>query len=179
MYGTEIELRTIEIKKDILEMYSIMQDSDQYLFSTKLSFNLQEQFEKWFIARLRNEFHDFRVICIDNKAVGFIHNYDFTLQDGHCKLAICINEEWRLTGVGSAAAIMFINELFDRYPLRKIYSTVYDYNLQSLQSNIRAGFVKEGYLEKFRYHNQEWHGMYYLSITREVFREKLGHLIND
>lgn len=40
-----------------------------------------------------------------------------------------------------------MKQLFKQYPLRKIYVDIYDYNQESLKSNISAGFEIEGSIE--------------------------------
>lgn len=177
MIGCNLDI--IRIPEDIHTIYSFMNADDQYLYSTKLHFQSEMEFEKWLISRLANDFHDFYVIRSDSdgKPLGYVHNYDFSLVDGHYKLVVYICPNYRSTGIGGIAAVKFMKKLFSTYPLQKVYSTIYEYNKESLKSNLAAGFIKEGVLKDYRYYNGTWHDIYYLSITRSQFDRTLGRLV--
>lgn len=168
-----IELKELDVDRDLDSLFSMMLSSDQYLFSTIISINSKEEFEEWLRSQIRNFFHEFKVIFFEGKAVGFLYAYEFTLKDLHCKLCMDICDTLRGIGVGGIAAIMYLDYLFDTYPLRKVYSTVYEYNKQSLLSNIRAGFCEEGVLKEYRYYNGKYYDMHFFSITRERFATNL------
>lgn len=174
-----VRLKQVDISHDIRFLYDIMNAEDQYLYSTKLKFYAIEQFEKWFINRMYDDFHDFFIVYETgtSKAIGYVHNYDFSLVDGHCKLVVYILSEYRKTGLGGIAAVTFMKQLFLRYPLRKLYSTVYEYNSESLQSNLAAGFEVEGMLKDYRYFNGRYYGLYYLSISKDKFEKTIGKLV--
>lgn len=173
----KIELRKVSIKNDVRLLYDMMLGEDQYLFSTKLSFCTIDKFEEWIIGQLKNSFHDFYVAEMDGIVIGYAHNYDFSLIDSRCKIAIFTLPNYRKIGLGGLLAISFIKRLFVDYPLNKIYLDIYSYNNESIESNLKAGFVKEGELPNYRYYDGTYHSMQILSMTREVFEEKLGGII--
>ena len=166
----------VNILQDIQFLYAVMSAEDQYLYSTKLRFFSIQNFEHWLSGRLKNEFHDFFIIrdSCSKKPLGYVHNYDFSLVDGHCKLVVYIIPEYRETGLGGIAAITFMKKLFAMYPLRKLYSTIYDYNRESLNSNLAAGFHEEANLSDYRYYDGEYHSIHYLSISRQQFEKTIG-----
>lgn len=168
-------LRKCDFRNDIPLIYKMMNGNDQYLFSTKLSFNSISTFSEWFIERLHHSFHDFFIIELsDGKAIGYIHNYDFSLINGHCKIVEYLNEESRHGGIGAAVAIQYMNYLFKKYPLNKIFTTVYNYNAESIMSNSKAGFINEGMIKEFRYHDGKYHDLQIFSISRTAFFKTLG-----
>lgn len=173
------KLCSIESKKDIDSLYLIFAREDQFLYSTNLRFNTKQSFEKWINDRVGTDFHDFFLVKdkSKNNLIGYVHDYDFSLIDGHCKLTLYIDEEYRKTGIGGFVAINFIKYLFSRYPLRKVYSTIYDYNSESLNSNFAAGFVEEGVIGDYRYHGGEYYAIHYLSMSREKFDDSIGKLV--
>lgn len=175
----DCKLDYLRIPEDIHMIYSFMIADDQYLYSTKLHFQSEKKFEKWLINRLANDFHDFYVIRSDvaTKPLGYVHNYDFSLVDGHCKLVVYICPDYRTIGIGGIAAVIFMKKLFSTYPIRKIFSAIYEYNEESLRSNLAAGFVEEGVLKDYRYYNGMWHNIHYLSITRTQFDKTLGRMV--
>ena len=170
----QVQFRKPDMEKDLRSLFLMMSDDDQYLFSTRILCNTERDFSSWLADRLRGDFHDFYVIS-DRSAngipIGFAYDYDFSLRDGHCKLCVYVSKEYRTLGLGGIAAVSFMALLFNTYPLRKVYSTIYEYNQQSLQSNIRFGFVEEGVVEKFRYHNGQYHNLHYLSMSRQQFEK--------
>ena len=177
MFGCVLE--NVNIPDDLPIIYAFMNNDEQYLFSTKLKCLSERNFEKWFLNRLSSDFHDFYTIksSATQAVLGYVHNYDFSLIDGTCKLAVYVIPNCRHTGIGGLAAVQFMKKLFYEYPLRKLYSTIYEYNQESLKSNLAAGFKKEGILKDYRYHNGKWHDMYFLSINRETFERTLGKLV--
>lgn len=173
------ELCGIASEKDIDYLYSVFSGADQFLYSTNLRFNTKQSFENWIFRRIGADFHDFFLVRdkSENSLIGYVHDYDFSLVDGHCKLSVYIDENYRKTGIGGFAAIHFMNYLFSNYPLRKIYSTIYDYNSESLNSNFAAGFVEEGVLGDYRYHDGHYYAVHYLSMSRENFYAGIGKLV--
>lgn len=178
MQTSSISLTKISSRDDIHFLYKSMTSSDQYLYSTKIRYNSEHSFEQWILNQLNGNFHDFYLVE-DKKCgrIGFVHNYDFSLLNGHCKLVVYISPTFREFGVGGIAAIMFMKKLFKDYPLRKLYTTVYDYNNESLQSNLRAGFQEEGVLKHYRYYSGHYYDIHYLSMTREKFESTIGKLV--
>ncbi len=172
------EFHHVENQYDMDFLFTSFLADDQYLYSTKLGFHTKQGFEQWFRDRLNNDFHDFFIVKNDQlKPIGFVYNYDFTLIDGHCKLVVYINDEYRKTGIGGFVAIKFMDYLFTQYPLRKVYSTIYDYNQESLQSHIGAGFIKEGTINDYRYYHGSYHPIHYFSMDRKQFESTLGKLV--
>lgn len=176
---TGLNLRKVIIQKDFSDLYKMMMNDDQYLFSVKISANSEQQFREWLCERLKYDFHDFLIISSedDKQVIGYAHNYDFSLQDGHCKIAVYLAPEYRDSGIGGFSAIRFMNILFQMYPLQKIYTAVYSYNKRSLVNNIKAGFNEEGFLKQYRYYNGEYHGLHILSIDRKIFYQKFGGIL--
>lgn len=174
-----IYLSKLSNDRDLYFLYQAMSSGDQFLYSTQITHNSEKMFYEWIYQRLDHEFHDFYLVkkVEDNENIGFVHNYDFSLKDGHCKLVVYISSVLRDTGIGGIAAILFMKQLFKEYPLKKLYSTIYDYNSQSLESNIRAGFKEEGVLKKYRYYDGAYHNLHYLTMTREQFENTLGRLV--
>lgn len=172
-------LKHVVIPEDTHFLYEMMMSDDQYLYSTKLQFHTEREFECWLIDRLSFDFHDFFLVEDSDSLeyLGYVHNYDFSLIDGHCKLVVCMLPEYRETGIGAVAAVTFMKKLFYQYPLRKIYSTIYDYNEESLRSNLNAGFQEEGVVKDYRYYNGVFHSIHYLSMTREKFDSTIGRMV--
>ncbi|MCD7951289.1 MAG: GNAT family N-acetyltransferase [Erysipelotrichaceae bacterium] len=159
-------------------MFTYFLADDQYLYSTKFGFNTKKEFEQWLRERLNNRFYDFFIVKNNQlKSIGFVYNYDLSLIDGHCKLVVYIIDEYRKTGIGGFVATKFMKYLFAKYPIRKVYSTIYDYNQESLQSHIAAGFIEEGSISDYRYYHGTYHRIHYFSMNRKTFESTLGKLV--
>ena len=170
-----LSLRKFNSKTDLDKLFDLMINTkDQMLFHGRVQFNSLEDFERWFMGNLSHAYHDFYVISDDenNKIAGYVYSYEYRHYDGHAKVCVVMAEEYRQVGMGAIIGLRFLNELFSNYPLRKVYIDVYDYNKQSLKSNLDVGFEEEGCLKEFRYENGKYYDMHLLSLTREKFYEK-------
>lgn len=172
-----IKLRRYTPSRDLSHLYYFHTQDDLPLYSTQLCFNTEQQFNNWLQLRLRNDFHDFFMIDMNKETIGFVYNYCFSPIDGHCKIAVYIDASYRKFGIGALAAIHFMDYLFSTYSIRKIYLTIYDYNEQSLKSNLQAGFISEGCLKQYRYLDGKFFDLHYLSISREKFQNSLRKLV--
>lgn len=169
-----IKLRTLSVEHDIDFLYMNMMCPEQYLFSTKIMSNTIHTFRNWLLNQLRSGFHDFYIVEYMNQRIGYVHNYDFSMKDGRCKIVVFIEETYREFGIGAITAICFMKKLFEDYPLRKLYLDIYDYNKESLGSNLKAGFIEEGVIKKYRYHDGKFYDLHILSMDKETFERKLG-----
>jgi RimJ/RimL family protein N-acetyltransferase len=156
-----------------------MEHNEQYLFSNKIVINSIQDFESWFINNIHGYYHDFYIAECSNAVVGFAYTYEFRPFDLNCKICVYIKSEFQTTGMGGIVAITFINELFTGYPLKKVYAPIFGYNKQSLMSNLQAGFVEEGVLKEYRYHNGFFYDLHLLSMYRETFYDRWKQFISD
>ena len=175
------KLRKVNVKKDLEEIFLMMMNAkEQMLFYSKININSVMEFENWFLNQLRYNYHDFYVATTStDEIIGFVFSYEFAAHDGHCNFCVYIKEGYRTTGTGAYAAIVFLDELFREYPLKKVYSHIYNYNKQSLACNISGGFVEEGCLREYRYYDGESHDLHIMSIDRSTFNKKLKPLLNN
>ena len=171
-----VSLRNIDIGNDINIVYDCFSIYEQQkLISNRVIVKSKEDFKNWFVFQLKNYYHEFRIIEENKVAIGFCYSYDF-FQD-ILKTVLYIKPEYQNSGAGVIAELLFLDELFRFYPLRKIYNHVYSYNSQSLKSHFSAGFVKEGVLKEYRYYDGEYHDVYIMSLSRQDFKNRLYPLL--
>lgn len=175
----ELQFSEFDASRDTNKLYSYMDSEDQYLFSSSIHFNSEENFGRWLYDQMHHYFHDYFTVLYRSEPIGYVYNFDFSLVNGNCKLVIFIEKKYRQFGMGGIVAINYMNYLFQSYPLKKLYSTIYDYNTESLQSNLKAGFIEEGCLKDFRYYNGAYHSMHILSMTRDSFDATLGRFVES
>jgi RimJ/RimL family protein N-acetyltransferase len=83
--------------------------------------------------------------------IGFVYDYDYNPEDGYTYIASAMLESHMRQGLGAEASFVFLDWLFNTYPLRKVYSDIYGYNRLSLSTTMSGGFKEEGRLLQHRY----------------------------
>ena len=167
----KIRLRPIQYDNDLIILYSYMSDScNQKLFSHKFQCNSLCAFERWLSEKLNSTYHDFFMIeKKDGTLIGFTFSYDYFENDRHCKFTLCLFEDYTKLGYGVLASIQMLDYLFSNYSLNQVFTTVFDYNHDSLSIHRHEGIIKVGELPNYRYHNGSYHALHIFSIEREVF----------
>ena len=169
----DVCLRKFNFRSDIEDLFNIMTNpDDQMLFIRKIPFNTLPEFDLWMQNNFKGFYHEFNVITDKKNGYefyGFVYSYEYSAVDSHCKLCLVLKKEYRNTGLGARIAITFLDYLFTNYPLKKVFLTIYDYNKQSLESNIQAGFTEEGIIREYRYYNGNYYDLHILSMSREEF----------
>ena len=145
----DIKLRAFDYQTDICQLYDyMMKEDNQILFSHSFQIHNLPMFESWISEKFsRNEYHDFFIIE-SNKGVqmGFVYSYEYHPHDLNCKFTLCLYEEYQHRGLGAIAGIKMLDYLFRKYPLKQVFISVFDYNINSLSSNLKGGFVEVGIL---------------------------------
>lgn len=164
-----INLRHIELAIDIDKLFNLYADLEtRLLFTNLLQIKSKDDFCEWFRFQVTNRFHEIRIIEDNGLFAGFCYSYDYQ-PDGIVKTAVCVPPEYRNSGIGAIGELLFLNELFRMYPIRKIYNHIYAYNENSLKSNLDGGFEIEGQLKEYRFLDGDYHDLFILAITREKF----------
>lgn len=172
--------RCLDADADVEDVFALYCDPDtQPLFSERVPITSRAEFADWLDDNLRNAWHDVRVLRCERtgELAGLLFSYAYHPFDLHCKLCLCMTPAFRRTGLAGMAGAAFMAELFGAYPLRKIYALVYDYNAESLASNLQAGFEEEGVLRGYRFWAGAYHDCHVLAMTRERFDERLAPLV--
>ena len=172
----KIKLRLFNHEKDRGSLYSYMSKlENQIMFSHKFQVNNDREFCEWLNDRFRHLYHDFFMIETDKgETIGFTYSYEFFSNDGHLKFALCLFEEYQNKGYGPVAALHMLKYLFTSYSINQVFTTVFDYNQNSLQSNLKGGFDEVGVLPNYRFYDGKYHSLHYLTMSREKFSEIVG-----
>lgn len=172
------KLRRYNPKTDSVYIYRIFSDyKEQYKLFSVMNLNSHEIFVQQFEQKLATNFKDFLIIEVNQDFAGFMISYDYKSIDGHIKMMLYYEKEYR-SGFISLAGIEFIDILFNYYNIHKIYTEVYSYNLASIRYHEKAGLTEECRLKNFRYFNGKYWDVIYFSIDREHFYLKNQHLID-
>lgn len=174
-----ISIRRINPEKDMDILYRIYSDyKEQHKLFDIMNLNSPERFPVLFERRLSNNYCEFFIVENDKgNFLGFVFGYDLSVNDGHVKIVLYIDEKYRSSIYCALIAIKTIDLFFKYYNIRKIYTEVYGYNQESIRANLSFGFVEEARLKEFRfYDNRYWDYIYY-SITREEFYKRYGRFV--
>lgn len=93
------------------------------------------------------------------------------LRNNYLYITLFIEKKSRNSIYGVESGMIFLNYLFDNYPIRKAYCTVYKYNKMSFKFLQNAGFEIEGVLKEHRYFDGKYHDMMIFSFYREKLDE--------
>lgn len=104
----------------------------------------------------------------DGKSIGTIYSYDYKKIDQYLFITIFISREFQANGYGVEAVALFLQYLFNKFTLFKIYMEVYEYNAQSLSCIRGAGFVQEGLFGGHRLFN----GVRYDLLRYAIYKER-------
>lgn len=175
-------LKRFYLRYHLRELYEIITSPvEQKWIYPQIAINSDVDFEGWLMNQLKYAWHDFFIVEEGQTGafMGFVYSYEFLPNDGHSKICVYLTPEYRNSGLGALAAIQFMKLLFTQYSLRKLFITIYDYNQESLASNLQAGFVKEGCLKEYRYLDQKYYDLHILAIERAVFEQRLAGLVEE
>lgn len=165
------DIKLVNYKEIYFEkIYDIYQEyNSRFLYTNDLTLQSKRKFWELLNKKIKNLYNDFFIIenKENNLTNGFIYSYDYNITNGYLYTAICIDEKFRNFAIGAEAGMLFLNYLFMKYPIRKVYCTVYEYNKPSLKMLKNAGFKVEGILKKHRYFDENYYNMYILSFYRE------------
>ena len=155
--------------------------SEKFLWTDERVIPDGYHFKDDFIRQLKSYYHVFLMIYVADEKIpaGFIYSYNFNRTDGFLHSTIYVDKKYRSQFVGAEAGILFHDYLFQYYPLRKVYSTVFGYNQTSLKFLLSAGFVIEGEFKQHRYYAGDYHSMFTLALYKDAFYQRCGVLLNS
>lgn len=114
-------------------------------------------------------------------AVGFVHTYGASPEDGFTHFLLFADEDVRGTGLVVEAAILFGEYLFTFFALRKLYAEVYEFNQFSIATLESAGFTREGVLREHLWFRDRYWDMYQYALYRkdwESLRERMSAMFD-
>lgn len=177
----QVTFRRFDYEKDLERLFTYMiKEENQMLFSHGFQLHNLPMFEQWISEKFaKNEYHDF--FMIENpqeETIGFTFSYEFFPYDSHCKYTLCLYEQYQNFGFGAIAAVKMMDYLFRKYPLKRIFISVFDYNKNSLSSNTKGGFHEVAVLPEYRFHGGEYYALHVLTISREEFYNRHQRILN-
>ncbi len=177
----KVSFRRFDYERDLRRLFDfMMKEENQILFSHSYQVHNLPMFESWISEKFaKNEYHDFFMIEDSlGRTVGFTFSYDFFSYDAHCKFTLCLYEEYQNRGLGTVAAVKMMDYLFCKYPLNRIFISVFDYNTNSMEINLKGGFEEVALLPEYRFYAGKYHSLHILTISRVKFYGKHKRILS-
>jgi len=169
--GKHLYLNYIKDRDDYHFIYEKFCLDDLYLWSNKNSKQTYFEFQTEMNEMLKSHYRSFYVIYENNsdKRMGFIFAYNIRNIDSHAFVTIYICEEYRNKIYSVEAAVLYLNHLFEKLSLNKVFFEVYSYNQNSISLMQFPGVIREATLKEYRKHNDEYYDLYIYSLTKKSF----------
>lgn len=176
-----VEFKKFDFRYDSDDLFRIMLGDEQFLIHSVMQINTRADFDKWLAGQFAHNYHDFYVLknAETRSLIGFIYSYEYSSIDLHCRVCCFLDAHYRDVGIGAVCTMKFVDELFSKYPLRKVYADIYDYNERSLKSIRDAGFTEEVCLKDYRFYNGKYYDMHTLALDREKFYDVFKKILNS
>ena len=176
-------MKVLESKHIYLSTYEDKYLNDFYEWENNL-----DELNKWNCARRKiyscakfqnkienlndNNGYDNYFFIIDKKGeqlVGYV-GYDFVdLENGNFFAFTYIRPEYRKSPINAEAWFVFLNYMFQYFPVKKVVSSILGYNKNSLDSVTSAGFKIEGIRKKHVFVQGEYHDEYLIAMFNDEF----------
>ncbi len=102
-----------------------------------------------------------------SEVIGTMFSYGLNLYDGYVFITIFLEKQYREKGYAPEAIVSFMDFLFKKFSLYKIYMDVYEYNKLSLHTLIKRGAMIEGVFKGHRIYRDSRHDLYRFSVYQK------------
>ncbi len=103
----------------------------------------------------------------NEKIMGLLSSYNADLRNGTVFVAVVMGRKHFFTGSGIEAIALFINYLFNVWPLRKVYFESVEFDYQTFSSGEGKYFKKEAHFKEFYYFGGRYWDDVICTISRE------------
>jgi RimJ/RimL family protein N-acetyltransferase len=178
----------ISVQRRLVDLRAISRDDYPTLFRWRsslesvhaLNFRHKVATYEEFVADLEPFLRNAMVLLVEDakrrSPIGYAMAYNITPWDGWLTVAIYVEEAYRLKGHGGEAALLCVDGLFRWFPLRRIYTEIYDF-AEPLVRLVRAmGFEEVGNLPDHFWYDDRYWSLHSMALTRERWETQREHL---
>jgi RimJ/RimL family protein N-acetyltransferase len=123
--------------------------------------------------------HDVAFSCValqrsttdDEPMVGLVELFGLDEANGHAQLSVATFEGFTASGLIIEAVALFLDEVFWRFNLRKVYAMLSDSSMAACGSMLDHFFDLEGRLSRHVFIQGRYEDIHITSMTRETFVE--------
>ncbi|MEX1014852.1 MAG: GNAT family protein [Candidatus Paceibacterota bacterium] len=166
--GSRINLRPV-LESDIPLLLRWINDPEVTQYLSAYLPMMEEDEREWFNSLSSKKPYDIVLtIMVDCNPIGVIGIHNVSLKDRTATTGALIGEKdcWG-KGYGTEAKMILLNYAFNTLNLRKINSSVFEFNERSYAYSIKCGYKEEGVRKQQLFRN----GKYWDEILLTVFKE--------
>lgn len=115
------------------------------------------------------------LLVVDNStghAIGYALVYSIDTWDAWAWVGMYLDKEHRFKGHGGEAALLSVEWVFRWFPVRKIFTEVYDFGEHQLRLVKTMGFDEEGYHPDHFWFGDRFWGVYRMALTRDRWMDR-------
>ena len=105
------------------------------------------------------------IVTHQGRISGLVELFDLQQLDGHAQVAVAVGSEFISSGIGVEATALFLDEVFARFNLRKVYWHVMAQDIDRL-SSLGSVASTEGVLSDYAWADGDYHDVTIWSLTR-------------
>jgi len=163
----QVILRPIE-KTDLLLFQKWMNDQGTNKYLTSYLPKRIDDEEEWYKKTIGSSTDIVFSIVVGNKCIGTMGIHCINYRNGTAITGAFIGEaEYRCKGYGSEAKMLLLNYAFNTLNLRKIKSSVLDFNKRSAAYSKKCGYRVEGKLKKEVFINGRYADLIQLAVFKK------------
>jgi RimJ/RimL family protein N-acetyltransferase len=104
--------------------------------------------------------------------IGFLCGYNHNPWDGWMWVGAYIEAPFRYRGHGGEASLLGLDFLFRQFPLRMVYTEIYEFARPLLKLSQTVGFEEVGFQPNHYWHEDRFWGIHRLALTRDRWDER-------
>lgn len=171
--GEKVLLRAVE-KEDLEFLRKMINDPEMERAVVGWSFPISKiEQEKWFENQIQNKNNIRYIIEVDKKSIGLatITNIDWKNRKA-CHGVKLFSNEVKGKGYGTDTVNTIMKYAFEELQLNKLYSTILEYNIPSLNLYKKCGWHVDGILRESTFKQNKYVNELAVSILKKDYEER-------
>lgn len=171
--GEKVFLRAIE-KEDMEFLREMINNPELERNVVGWSFPISKyEQEKWFESQVQNKDNIRYIIEVDGERIGVvtITNIDWKNRKACHGIKLC-NDKIKGKGYGTDTVMTIMKYAFEELQLNKLYSTILDYNIPSMNLYKKCGWSVDGVLRESTFKGNQYVNEMAVSILKKDYEER-------
>ena len=171
--GEKVFLRAIE-KEDMEFLREMINNPELERNVVGWSFPISKyEQERWFESQIQNKNNIRYIIEVDRERIGVvtITNIDWKNRKACHGIKLC-NDKVKGKGYGTDAVMTIMKYAFEELQLNKLYSTILDYNIPSMNLYKKCGWLVDGVLRESTFKGNQYIDEMAVSILKKDYEER-------
>ena len=171
--GEKVFLRAIE-KEDMEFLREMINNPELERNVVGWSFPISKyEQERWFESQIQNKNNIRYIIKVDRERIGVvtITNIDWKNRKACHGIKLC-NDKVKGKGYGTDAVMTIMKYAFEELQLNKLYSTILDYNIPSMNLYKKCGWLVDGVLRESTFKGNQYIDEMAVSILKKDYEER-------